>query len=94
MELAREDDKKALLSYYAAPSERVQRIETESDSANEARITQVNEIFQKYGADKMLLDEIRSLTGKALGMIDRLGIEDSGKDLLQEFSHVLMNRKV
>lgn len=94
LELANEDDKKALLGHYTGAVERAQDHIENGHSANEVRIEEVTRIFQRYGADAMLLNEIRVLTEKALHMIDGLSIEESGKNLLREFSNLLMERKV
>ncbi len=98
LEIAGDNDKKALLGHYGSAVEREQGNAGAGDSAgdmvNEEKITEVNRIFQKYGADDMLLSEIRRLTEKALQIIERLSIDQDGKQLLRDFSHLLMKRKV
>jgi geranylgeranyl diphosphate synthase type II len=94
LELAGEDDRKALLGHYAVAVDREQEKTGEGSSENEETISEVNRIFQKYGADTLLLKEIEKLTAKALQIIERLSIDESGKNLLRDFSHLLMKRKV
>ena len=94
LELADEDDRNALLDHYAITAERVQDINEQAIAGNEERIKEVNGIFRKYETDRMLLDEIRNLTDSALEIVERLGIDENGKEMLREFSRLLMNRKV
>lgn len=94
LEGAGESDREALLGHFEAPGPRPSSQDDGDQDVQERRVQAVRAIYQRSGADRLLLGEIRSYTDQALKMIGTLSLDESSKELLREFSTRLMNRKV
>ena len=101
LELASDDDRSALLEHYAVRSvhgealgKKDEALGNTDEASAEERVEQVKRMFQRYGSDKLLRDEIEKLTAIALEKIDRLSIQEKHKDVLRQFSSMMMKRKV
>ena len=94
LEQANQQDRESFLNMYAEPLQ----LGSETSSVDETRavdrIERVKALYKKYGADQLLLQEIKDYTSKALQSVEALSIEEKGKELLREFSYTLMKRKV
>ncbi len=94
LEEADATDRERLLSIYNEPLLVAGKPSSADESLFSERIETVRSLFEKYGADQALKKEIEAYTQKAINLIDRLDLDDKGKDALREFSTRLMRRKV
>jgi geranylgeranyl pyrophosphate synthase len=83
VELADDRDREALISHYSTPT-----------GKQEDQVDRVRAIFRRCGTDELLLHEIERFTDLALERVDRLSVDDGGKELLRQFCYRLMKRKV
>ena len=67
---------------------------TVDEAVASQRIEKVKALYKKYGADRLLQQEIEDYTQKALQSVEGLSLDQQGKALLREFSNLLMKRKV
>jgi len=82
------------LEIYAEPLQLANNAPTVDEEVASQRIEKVKGLYKKYGADKLLLEEIQDYTHKALERVEGLSLDQQGKAFLREFSNVLMKRKV
>ena len=93
LEYADPKDRETFLKIYEEPLQlATETSEVDGDLAAE-RIEMVKSLFKKYGADQLLLKEIKDHTNKALQNVEGLSLDEKSKDLLREFSNLLMKRK-
>lgn len=76
----------------ASEAERVRLHELFQNPSEKERISGVKSVWKSLGVDQLLLKEIRSHTEQALTSVDRLQIEESGKQVLRELAQDLMSR--
>lgn len=76
-----ETDKKRLLEMYKTEMDQVEKING------------VKELFKKYKADELILNEIKEFTNRAYQNIESLSVDDDKKRILRSFAEDLMNRK-
>jgi geranylgeranyl diphosphate synthase type II len=82
LELADHKDRKALLEFYG------------SDDSSDTKVEAVKELFIKYQADHLLIQEIEKFTLQAFKNVERLSLGKQGKDALISFGNGLMKRKI
>lgn len=81
LELSNRDDRERLLTLY------------KNEANEEVKIQEVRTIFQKYGVEILLLNEIERFTALAMADIDALELAESKKNVMKEFAKSLMIRK-
>ena len=94
MELADAEDRASILKRYSEPLQVATDASTLDEAVASDRIEKVKALYKKYGADRLLQQEIHDYTDKALQSVEALSLGEKGKALLREFSHLLMKRKV
>ena len=81
LELANDEDRAKLLELYS------------TDLDEDYKISEVKNLFVKYGINVLLTDQIEEYTMKAFQDIEGLSLESSKKLVLKNFGFGLMNRK-
>jgi len=94
LEKSNAEDQDLILNTYGEPLQLSGDTSTLDEAVAADRIEKVKALYKKYGADKLLLQEIQDYTRKALQSVEGLSIDQQGKALLREFSNLLMKRKV
>ena len=94
LEKADVKDRESIMNCYGKPLHVNGDISTIDESLAAERISKVQELYKKYRADQLILEEIQDYTNKALQSIEDLSIDESAKEPLRTFSNFLMNRKV
>lgn len=81
LELANEADAQSLLGLYSG------------EINPETKVSEVKKLFQKYGVDHLLLEQIEKYTLSAFKNVERLSLDDEKKRVLIDFGRGLMQRK-
>lgn len=94
LEQADAKDQQSILNTFGEPLQLTGDTLAIDEAVAADRIENVKALYKKYGADRLLLQEIEAYTNKALQTVDGLSLDEKGKQLLRQFSNRLMKRKV